>query len=370
MTCSAPQGTAADTASLRPPKLSPATNRQWRASYRVLGDGSTEVLDLTPRAWCLCQTTVCGHEGRICHLGQGHICRVVRGEVCPQLPDPAHEWLVADSLEIEVCEVCDGNGCSAFIKQSSEKCLSDNSNDLKIEQLRCRETLTLQAFASAVAICGVVCQSGHNDRRVYDDQPESRSLRTASLEKRNEVCPPLRWPARIRKSSRLGRRASSIRRPSKYSWSDFPSFAARRRSSAWTSSGTDLIWTLVIPLSLAPEWRHKMCSGADLALWVPKIPSGQVRQPVGIRRSDRRRHPCDADTAARDHRWVAALIIPSVAWINQPVREEIAHNSGTDRALTGISVLTEGLSDGLGHADPLGGCSKQQVALELRIESN
>ena len=50
---------------------------------------------------------------------------------------------MADSLEIEVCEVSDGNGCSAFIKQSSEKRLPDNSNGLKIEQLRRRETLTL-----------------------------------------------------------------------------------------------------------------------------------------------------------------------------------------------------------------------------------
>ncbi len=141
-------------------RLLPST---WRSS--------TEALDLTPRAWGLCQTTVCGHEGRLGHLGQGHICRVVGGEVCPQLPDPSHEWSVADSLEIEVCEVCDGNGCSAFIKQSSERRLPDNSNDVKIEQLRRRETLTPKAFAGAIG--GIVGQSGRNDRRVNDDQPES-----------------------------------------------------------------------------------------------------------------------------------------------------------------------------------------------------
>jgi hypothetical protein len=50
---------------------------------------------------------------------------------------------MAYSFEIKVCEVCDRNGCSAFIKHSSEKRLPDNRNHLKVEQLRRHETLTV-----------------------------------------------------------------------------------------------------------------------------------------------------------------------------------------------------------------------------------
>jgi len=43
----------------------------------------------------------------------------------------------------------------------------------------------------------------------------------------------------------------------------------------------------------------------ELPLWVPRIPSTQVRPPVGIRGSDRRRRRCDASLPAHDHRWAA-----------------------------------------------------------------
>jgi hypothetical protein len=54
----------------------------------VMGLASTETFDLTPQTWCLRQTTVCGHEGRLNHLSQGHICRVVRRDIWMQLPYP------------------------------------------------------------------------------------------------------------------------------------------------------------------------------------------------------------------------------------------------------------------------------------------
>jgi hypothetical protein len=50
---------------------------------------------------------------------------------------------VAYSFQIEVCEVCEGNGGSAFIKHSSEKRLPDNCDHLKVEQFRRHETFTL-----------------------------------------------------------------------------------------------------------------------------------------------------------------------------------------------------------------------------------
>jgi hypothetical protein len=57
-------------------------------AYLVVDLASTEIFDLTPRAWCLRQTTVCGHQGRLNRLSQGHICRVVRRDVSMQLPYP------------------------------------------------------------------------------------------------------------------------------------------------------------------------------------------------------------------------------------------------------------------------------------------
>jgi len=50
---------------------------------------------------------------------------------------------VAYSFQIKVCNVCEGNGCSAFIKHSSEKRLPDDCDHLKVEQLRRHETFTL-----------------------------------------------------------------------------------------------------------------------------------------------------------------------------------------------------------------------------------
>jgi hypothetical protein len=50
---------------------------------------------------------------------------------------------VAYSFEIKVCEVCEGNGGSAFIKRSSEKRPSDDCDHLKVEQFRRHETFTL-----------------------------------------------------------------------------------------------------------------------------------------------------------------------------------------------------------------------------------
>ena len=55
-------------------------------AYLVMDLASTEILHLTPRAWCLRQTTVCGHQGRLNRLSQGHICRVVRRDVSDAAP--------------------------------------------------------------------------------------------------------------------------------------------------------------------------------------------------------------------------------------------------------------------------------------------
>jgi len=49
-----------------------------------------------------------------------------------------------------------------------------------------------------------------------------------------------------------------------------------------------------------------------------------------------------------------------VGGLDQSARSRgVAHNSGTDRALTGLNVLAECLADGLRHTHTLGGCSKQ-----------
>jgi hypothetical protein len=50
---------------------------------------------------------------------------------------------VAYSFQIEVCDVCEGNGGSAFIEHSGEKRPPDNCDHLKVEQFRRHETFTL-----------------------------------------------------------------------------------------------------------------------------------------------------------------------------------------------------------------------------------
>jgi hypothetical protein len=50
---------------------------------------------------------------------------------------------VAHSFEIKVGEVCEGNGGSAFVKDSREKRLPDNCDHLEVEQFRRHETFTL-----------------------------------------------------------------------------------------------------------------------------------------------------------------------------------------------------------------------------------
>jgi hypothetical protein len=175
------------------------------------------------------------------------------------------------SLQDEVSEVCQRHTGSAPAYRSDKKSLANDGDHFEVEQFGRHEMLTSQARAGTVTLHIVVRQRRSNHRRIDDDQPALRSSRTASLEKRKDTRPPLCRPARSRTSSRLGRRASSTRWPRRYSCNDFPAASARLRNSAWTSSGTDLIWTLGTVTIVAPFWRQ-MIEG---------LPSGHALPGVG-----------------------------------------------------------------------------------------
>src|SRR5437899_6114784 len=137
------------------------------------------------------------------------------------------------------------------------------------------EPLVAQATTRSVAVIAIVGERGDDDAGVDNDQRASRSDRTALTAFVSGARPPARPPARSRTSSRVGVWASSRRRPRRYSWSDIPAAAARRRSVAWTSSGTSLTWMLGT-LAVYLLWRQYGAStstSAPVGLAATQAPS-------------------------------------------------------------------------------------------------
>jgi hypothetical protein len=94
-----------------------------------------------------------------------------------------------------------------------------------------------QAGTGRVAVLAVVGERDGEDRCVDDDQRSSRSARRCDAAVSKLTCPPLRPPARARTSRTVGRSASSLSVARRYSCSDMPASAARRRSTACVLSG-------------------------------------------------------------------------------------------------------------------------------------
>ena len=107
-----------------------------------------------------------------------------------------------------------------------------NGGDLEVYQLRGGQVVAAQALPSSVAVPTVVDQRRCQDRRVDDDQRAWRVDRRTSTALAKDIEPPARAAARPSTSSSVGRLACSVRRARRYSWSDCPAAADRRRSSA------------------------------------------------------------------------------------------------------------------------------------------
>ena len=130
----------------------------------------------------------------------------------------------------------------------------EDGDHLQVDEFWSRQVMAAQAASRAVSVLvlAVVAQCRREDRGVDDYQLAWRADRRASTALAKGTDPPAREPARLNTSSRLGLLACSTRRASRYSWRDCPATADRRRSSAWTASGTFLTWIVAISGGILP----------------------------------------------------------------------------------------------------------------------
>jgi len=177
------------------------------------------------------QPTVRGDQWHAESLGERHVGGVVDGHRVAQLPAAREQRAVRRSLHREQREVPDRLSGPTGRKQPTLDEASPGGHHLEIDDLRSCQLLPKQPCAHAGAGGCVLAESQHHDAGVDHDHLASRSARTALAASSTENRPPRRWLTRSRTSARLGVRASSVSLPSKYSCSDFPAFAARRRNS-------------------------------------------------------------------------------------------------------------------------------------------
>src|SRR5262249_37223329 len=149
-----------------------------------------------------------------------------------KLPASREKRTVGYALYAEDAQVLKGKLRSPLVKRTRSGEPSPSGCHLQVEQVGSDETLVSQPTTHSVAVLAVVGERGDDDAGVDDDQRASRSDRIALTALVRGTRPPARPPARSRTSSKVGVCASSMRRPSRYSWSDIPAAAARRRSVA------------------------------------------------------------------------------------------------------------------------------------------
>ena len=141
----------------------------------------------------------------------------------------------------EIEEILEGQPRAAEVESRARHLSAEDGDHLEIDQLRRCEPLRAQMLSRRVTVDAVVGQCGGEDAGVKRRARSARTARAAALSVRE---PPARAPARASTSSTVGRLASSINRVRRYSCSDCRASAARRRRTAWVSSGTSLICTL------------------------------------------------------------------------------------------------------------------------------
>jgi hypothetical protein len=111
-------------------------------------------------------------------------------------------------------------------------------HDAGLQQIGIDTARATRAGTRAVAVDPIVCKSRRRDTGVNDEHGPRAMPRQPRRMGRSRLPLP---PARARISSTVGALASSMSLPRRYSCSDWPADTARRRSTAWVSSGTSLI---------------------------------------------------------------------------------------------------------------------------------
>ncbi len=83
------------------------------------------------------------------------------------------------TVDTKLVEVCEGQAGAALVELAGGDQSAPRRGHLQIEHLRRGQAFASKSMPCAIAIGPVVCEGGHNDARVDDDQRASRSARTA-----------------------------------------------------------------------------------------------------------------------------------------------------------------------------------------------
>lgn len=182
--------------------------------------------------WAIGETPVGSHKGGLEPFGQRDVGGVVHRGVVPQLPAPLEQSPMRNAFEAQRLEI--GQCCTHPVpaKLPGQPEAAPRRDDFEVDDFRSRQLFPEETGTSMPTVGAVVAQRGHEHAGIDDDHGASRSARTAAVAEAKLARPPVRCSVRARTSSSVGRRASSTRRASRYSCSDWPAMAARRRRVA------------------------------------------------------------------------------------------------------------------------------------------
>lgn len=82
-------------------------------------------------------------------------------------------------VDTQPLEVSEGQASPAFVELAGSNQAAPCRGHLQIEQMRRGQALTSESTSCAIAVGPVVCERGHNDAGIDNDQRASRSARTA-----------------------------------------------------------------------------------------------------------------------------------------------------------------------------------------------
>ena len=111
---------------------------------------------------------------------------------------------MADSVEPERLDICDGEVGSALVDVARGGHGPPCGDHLQVDHMRCREALVPKAPPGFVAIGAVISQGRDDHAGVDDDHRWSRSALTAAAAALSPARPPARPPARSSTSSSVG----------------------------------------------------------------------------------------------------------------------------------------------------------------------
>lgn len=83
------------------------------------------------------------------------------------------------TVDTQSVEVLQGQVSATLVEFTAGNEAAPRRGHLQIEQVWRSQALTPESISGAIAVGPVVCQRGHNDARIDNDQRASRSARTA-----------------------------------------------------------------------------------------------------------------------------------------------------------------------------------------------